>query len=115
MLQGDREVYAELSLLEPGGDVRMRLGIHIGVYPNSHPGDRPHLSRHLIEQTQLLRGFHIEHEDVRLEGLLHLLTMLPHSGEHNPLGWYAGVERPEELSARDHVRPAAHRGEEPQD
>ena len=77
---------AELGALEAGGDVGVGLGIDVGVHAEGDGGPHAHGPRHLVEGAQLALGLHVEHENLGLQRLAHLVTGLAHTREDDLAG-----------------------------
>ena len=95
------------ACFSPVDDVRVCLRIHIGIYADGDtrllsepPGDP-------VDPVQLLLRFHIEHEDVGIEGIFDFLVLFPHAGINHLPRLDPRLERPEQLAAGDDVHASS--------
>src|SRR5690606_36925928 len=63
--EGAVNIDTELVFLQPGGDVRVRARIHVGVHPQGYRRERPHPRGDGIDALQLRFGFDIEALDAQ--------------------------------------------------
>src|SRR5438552_1915959 len=98
---------AEFALLEPGRDVRVGLGIHVWIHPETHRRPFAQATRDTVEMLQLAGRFDVEAMDRQLERLRHFRIGLADSGEHD-LGRIAACgNHPRQFAARHDVEAAA--------
>ncbi len=98
---------AELVVLEPGGDVRVRAGIDIGVDAKGYGRDLAHRRRDPVEALELGSRFDVEAQDVVRQREAHLRFALADTGKDDPLRRTAGSEHARKLAAGDDVEAAA--------
>jgi hypothetical protein len=114
-LERGGDVDSELALLHPRRDVRMGLGVDVGVDPQGDGRAPPRGGGGLLEGVELRGGLDVEHEDAGGERPRHLVARLADTGEDDPARVGAGALGAEELAARDDVEAAALARERAQD
>ena len=98
--------HPEFIAFKTGGDVGVRLGIHIGVDSNADGRFLGKLQSHLIDHVQFGHAFYIEAQNTCLQGLANLSSRLAHPRkDHQP---HVCADRLDALkfSDRDNVKPA---------
>src|SRR5438552_1123368 len=97
----------ELRGPEPGGDIWVGLWVHVGIHPERHGRAHAQLASDLVEGAELAQRLDVEHEDLGLERVPHLVARLTDAREDNPGGRESRAQRAEELAARDDVGAGA--------
>src|SRR3989304_7958939 len=87
--------YPELSLLEARGDVWMGLWVYVRINPQGYPCLYSKTACHLVDLLKLMRGFHVEHQDIGFKCKGYLFPCLAYSGKDYLLRINACLERPE--------------------
>ena len=98
---------AELALLHAGGDVGMRLRVHVGIDAKAHRRHHAHGPGHLVQHLHLLLRLDVEHQNAGAQRILHLIPRLAHAREDHLARVGAGLEHPEELAAGNDVETGA--------
>ena len=94
----------------------MRVRRNVRVHPQRHGRRLPHPARALGQRPQLRLALHIEQQDAGFQRRAHLLTRLPHAGEHDLVhGFVVHGQHPLQFTAGNHVVPAALLCQQPQD
>jgi len=107
--------HAEFVLLESGGDVGMRPGIHVRVHAQTDRGDPAHTARHLVQSVQFRRGFDVEAKNPGIQRLPHLGLALSHPREHHLARLAARREHALQFAAGDNVEPCPQAREQVED
>lgn len=97
------ECDAELVALQPGGDVRVGLGIHVRVDAQRNRRGLAQRSGHLVQAVQFGDRFDVEAGDARFERQTHLVGGLAHAREHHVGGLAPGGQHAPQFPARDDV------------
>ena len=104
---------AELALLEPGRDVRMRLRVDVRIDAEADRRARPGARGDArARRSSSRRRLDVEAEDAGAERRLHLALGLADAREHDLARVAAGGEHARELAAGDDVEAAAEPREE---
>src|SRR6266550_5225 len=98
---------AEFAFAESGGDVRMRPGIDVGIYPKANGCDAPHPMRDGSKQRKLGRRFDVEAEDVRRERSLHFGFGLANARKYDMARVAAGRNDARQFACGHDVETAA--------
>ena len=70
---------AKLVALQAGGNVGMRLCIHVGVDAQTDGGQHANLTSHCVEHLELALALHVEALDARQQGSAHLGAGFAHA------------------------------------
>ena len=94
------------------GDIGMGLGVNVRVHSERHRCLPPHGYGHPLQPSELSFRFDVEEQNLRSQGVTQFLLGLTDSGIDDAPRIHAGLQRPEELTARNDVSPASRLGEE---
>ena len=98
------DIDTELVFLQPGGDIRMSHGIHIGIDSQRDRRLDAELGSHLLQPLQLSSGLHIEAMDTHLQGTAHFVSGFAQAGKDDPRGLTARRQHPLQFADRDDVK-----------
>ncbi len=96
-------VNAELVVLLAGGDLGVRAGIDVRIDPEGYTGGFPGRNGTLRQGVEFGDQFDIEAQDVRRETGIEFLRLLAYARKHDLLRRHAGLQRPGEFAARNHI------------
>ena len=85
----------------------MGLWVHVGIHPERHGRAHAQLASDLVESAELAQRLDVEHEDLGLERVPHLVARLTDAREDNLARRESRAQRAEELAARDDVGAGA--------
>ena len=94
---------AKLVLLESGGDIRVRIGVHVRIDAQRHRRPLASFRRHALQQRQLCFGFDVETADLHFEGVFQFVTALADPRKHNFSGIAASRQHSFQLTARHDI------------
>src|SRR5260221_1955916 len=98
---------AELVGGKPGGDVRVRSRVDVGVDAQRYRCHAAHRCRHRLEAVELGLALDVEAADARGESRAHLAFGLADAGEDHAAGIATGGKHARELPARNDVEARA--------
>jgi len=99
--------HAEFAVFEPGGDIGVRFGVHVGVHPQTDGRDPAEFARDTVDTFQLRFRFDVEAENFRVQGVTDFARGLAHAGKNDFAGGSPGSEHARELTAGHNVESAA--------
>ena len=106
--------HAKLVLAHPGGNIRMRLRVHIRVHPQRDGGNLAHGRCDLGEALQLRRRFHIKTANPGSKRRLQLRIRFRDTGKDHPRRVAARLQHPRQLAAGNNIKARAFIGEQAQ-
>jgi len=89
----------ELVALEPGGDIRVGFGVHVGVDADADRGATVFGQRHGVEYLQLGLALHVEAANACAQGLAHFGAGFAHARKDHLAGIAACGQHAVEFTA----------------
>ncbi len=111
-LGGLGEGHPELRGLQPRGNVPVGSRIDVGIYPDRERSGPFQPDADRVQSVQLLRAFHVEQKNSRLERHLHLRVGLADPGKDDLGRIGPRAKRSGKLASGDDVETRAEPGEE---
>ena len=105
---------AEFALFQPRRDIGMGHGVDIRVDPQRHARARAFSPCHVVDGLKFGGRFHVEQQDVGVQGIGDFLGTLSDPGKHDLVRGHAGLQRAKQFTARYDVGPAAERRHKPE-
>ena len=92
----------------------MGLGVDVRIDPERHARPCAFSPRHFIDGLKFRGRFHVEQQDIGVEGIGYFLATFSDAGKHDLAGGDSGLQRAKQFASRHDVGPAALRRHEPE-